>query len=999
MIASHRLITRFVCSLALAAAAFAQTDPRLTVQGTVTDPSGALVPAASVSLRGPGGNQSTKTDATGKYSFTVPRDGNYTLRVGMKGFATMQKQLNVAAPVSADIQLVIAAEAQVVNVEDDNNTVSTDSSSNGTAIVLRQKELEALSDDPDELQQQLQAMAGPGAGPNGGQIYIDGFTGGNMPSKSSIREIRINSNPFSAEYDRPGFGRIEILTRPGTDSIRGQAFFQFNNQHFNTRSPLLSRPDLPEYQNRFFGFHLTGPIKKQKASFGLDVERRDITENAFILATTLDSAFNTQSVNQAILTPQVRTQISPRFDYAINTNNTLVLRYQNVDVREDNEGIGDFSLASRGYKQTLAERVLQVTYTSILKPTMVNESRFQFMRMNSQRSGDNSTPAINVQGAFSGGGAQVGNSGSLNNRWEYTNLSTLTKGRHIIKWGGRLKQVFLDDTSVMNFGGSYTFFGGQGPALDANNNAIAGTSVDLTALERYRRTLLFQQLGFSGAQIRALGGGASQFSLSAGTPLASLNQFDIGLFVTDDFRFRPNLTLSYGLRYETQTNISDFTNWAPRIGLAWAIDQKGTTAGKTVFRAGFGAFYDRVGESESLQALRYNGTTQLSYLIQNPDFFPVIPSLETLAAGKQPQQLQPLDSSAVAPRTYQWSFGLDRQITKSFRLSGQYIMGRGVHLRRNVNINAPINGVYPFGDRQMRLLTETVGFSRNSMIAISPNISWKKLILFGHYSYGHGRSDAEGLPANPYDLRAEYGPSGFQDVRHRIFMGTNLTLKYGVSISPFMMASTGSPYNITTGRDINLDGTTAERPALLNLAAANCTGGSLVYKTGFGCYDVNPGLGVATIGRNTARGPGQVNLSMRIAKSWAFGNRGESGPTEGGPPPGMGGSRGGPDGGRGPGGGGGGPRGGGPPMGGGMRGGPGGGGPPPGMFGSASGKKYNLSISASARNLLNHANYAAPSGDLSSPFFGQYRSLAGFGPFGGTSTYQRKIDLQLRFTF
>ena len=132
----------------------------------------------------------------------------------------------------------------MVNVEDEANRVSTDASSNGAALVLRQKELATLSDDPDELQQQLQAMAGPAAGPNGGQIYIDGFTGGNLPAKSSIREGADQLQPLLARVrPAPAFGRIEILTRPGTDTIRGQAFFQFNNESLNSRSPLLTQSD------------------------------------------------------------------------------------------------------------------------------------------------------------------------------------------------------------------------------------------------------------------------------------------------------------------------------------------------------------------------------------------------------------------------------------------------------------------------------------------------------------------------------------------------------------------------------------------------------------------------------------------------------------------------------------------------------------------------------------------------------------------------------------
>ena len=179
---------------------------------------------------------------------------NICVRVIAKGFTVNQRQnFEIDGPITFDAQLTIQAESQVVNVEDEAARVSADPDSNGTAIVLREKELEALSDDPDELQQQLQAMAGPGGGPNGGQIYIDGFTGGNLPTKSSIREVRINTNPMSPEYDRPGFGRIEIFTSPGTDFIRGQAFMQYNKEALNARSPLLTQSKRPPYQQKFFG--------------------------------------------------------------------------------------------------------------------------------------------------------------------------------------------------------------------------------------------------------------------------------------------------------------------------------------------------------------------------------------------------------------------------------------------------------------------------------------------------------------------------------------------------------------------------------------------------------------------------------------------------------------------------------------------------------------------------------------------------------------------------
>jgi hypothetical protein len=953
------------------------------IRGVVTDPSGASVPGAAVVLRGGSGERRATTGLDGSYSFSSVPAGTYSLSVAARGFdAFHKKNIRIAAQVVLDLRLAIRTEKDVVNVESESNAVGADAASNATTIVLHQKELAALSDDLDELSQELQAMAGPGAGPNGGQIYIDGFTGGNLPPKSSIREVRINSNPFAAEYDRPGFGRIEIFTKPGTDALHGQAFFQYNKETLNSRSPLLAQATRPPYKQEFFGVNLTGPIRRQKASFSFDAERRAIDENAFVYATTLDDNLQPRLVNEAVVTPQTRTSFSPRLDYSLTPANTLTARTQSTRVEMDNEGVGGYGLASRAYRQTNSEDAVQLSETAVLNPSAVNETRFQFLRSDVSNLGSTSAPAIHVEGAFDGGGSQVGDSGSVSRRWELTNITTVTRRRHTLKWGARLRQSFIDDTSRNNFGGTFTFLGGTGPELDALNRAVPGTSIQLTALERYRRTLLFQAMGLSADEIRALGGGASQFTLNAGIPGASVSQLDAGLFLNDDWRVRPNLSLGFGLRYETQTNIHDWGDWSPRIGVAWGIDGHGNKAAKTVLRAGFGVFYDRVSESDTLQARRYNGIGQQSYFIQSPDFFPNIPSPGSLAAGRQPQQLKLLDPHAAAPRTYQASAGVDRQVSRSFRIGVQYVNMRGVHLERSVNINAPIGGVYPYGDRQIRLVSETTGLSRANMLVVSPNLSYRKVFLFGFYASSWGKDDNEGMPADPYNLRGEWGPSSFADVRQRVVVGSSLPVFWKLSISPFLMASSGTPYNITTGLDTNGDGFASERPALApGLSASSCTGSGLVYAAGFGCFNLTPAAGTPTIGRNSARGPGSVTLNLRLARTWGFGSRRESGTPDFGPPPGMGGVRGGEP-----------PPG--PPPGGGP-----GGGPPPGAFGSGSGQRYNLTLSLMARNVLNHPNYGTPDGNLSSPFFGQYRSLAGFGPFGGNTTYNRKIDVQLRFAF
>src|SRR5262249_47453193 len=367
---SLRSITALVLSFAACEFSLAaQTAPAASLRGVVTDPSGALVPDALAQLRRPGGGQRPKTDSTGHNAFPALQPGKYLVRVIVKGFSVSQKpNVEVSGPVSLDVQLVIAAESQVVNVEDEVGRVGTDPASNASAIVLGEKELEALSDDPDELLQELQAMAGPAGGPNGGQNYIDGFSGGHPAPAASIREVRINSNPLSPEYDKPGFGRVEIFTKPGSDTLRGQAFFQYNKEFLNSRSPLLAQSTRPPFQQHFYGLSLTGPIKKQQASFGLEFERRDINENAFILATTLDSNLNIQQINQRVVTPQTRTSIAPRIDYTINAANTLVVRYQDTRVELDKEGVGSFGLVSRAYDQTNTEKTFQLTETAVLSP-------------------------------------------------------------------------------------------------------------------------------------------------------------------------------------------------------------------------------------------------------------------------------------------------------------------------------------------------------------------------------------------------------------------------------------------------------------------------------------------------------------------------------------------------------------------------------------------------------------------------------------------------------
>ncbi|MGI8554835.1 MAG: beta-sandwich domain-containing protein [Pyrinomonadaceae bacterium] len=298
-----------------------------SISGQVVDTQGGVISGATVIAVNSGAKEKTvTTNKDGEFTINSLQPGKYIVRVVAPKFGLYE---NAEVPVTSGekeaFTVVLSVEAIKEEVQVNNDTqVSTDPDANSSALVLKGKDLESLPDDPDDLEAALQALAGPSAGPNGGQIYIDGFTGGRLPPKDSIREIRINQNPFSAEFDRLGFGRIEILTKPGSDKFRGSAFFNFNDESLNSRNPFA--PNRAASQYRYFGGNISGPIKKGKSSFFLDVSNRHVDDNTIVNATVLDSSFNIVPFRQDFTVPTQRLTISPRIDYQINASNTLVAR-------------------------------------------------------------------------------------------------------------------------------------------------------------------------------------------------------------------------------------------------------------------------------------------------------------------------------------------------------------------------------------------------------------------------------------------------------------------------------------------------------------------------------------------------------------------------------------------------------------------------------------------------------------------------------------------------
>ncbi len=339
----------FLCALAVFMAAMLPGQTLGTLHGVVLDPSGAAVPNASVTVSGPNNVvKVAQTDSSGAYTIAGLPAGMYTVRVIATGFNVFEKtdaDITTGRPVTLDARLSVASEKQEVTVQDTQH-VELDPAKNAGALVLKEEDLDMLPDDPDDLQADLLALAGPAAGPNGGQMYIDGFSNGQLPPKESIREIRINSNPFSSEFDAPGYGRIEILTKPGSDKFRGMVQFNYGNSIFNARNPYA--PEKPYYDTKNLNANLSGPIIKNKMSFFIDFARRDMKDSDLINAQLLQGLPGQPQPNfaESVIAPSQRTNISPRIDYQFTTKITLQGRYSWVQQNLANQGICGFNLAS-----------------------------------------------------------------------------------------------------------------------------------------------------------------------------------------------------------------------------------------------------------------------------------------------------------------------------------------------------------------------------------------------------------------------------------------------------------------------------------------------------------------------------------------------------------------------------------------------------------------------------------------------------------------------------
>ena len=915
--------------------------PAASVTGTVLDPTGAVIPGAVVILTSGKHELKVSSDAAGNFRIDDLPPGTYTIDARAQGFRFLHpSRITLTAGRTRRISLTLSIEIQQEHVTINGSQIDSSPESNGGAIVMKGSDLDALPDDPNEMQTELSAIAG--ADPNAGtQFFVDGFSGGQLPPKDAIREIRINQNPWSAQYDAIGFGRVEIFTKPGTDKWHGHLWAEGNDSSFNSRNPFVtSQP--PYHSFELFG-GLEGPVSKHSSQF-TDIWHASNSDQSIVNAFVLDSSFNQQPFTEVFPNSSGNTDYSTRFDLQAGKVQTLTLSYHLAESAQTNAGVGQFALPSQAYNSDNWEQALQFSDSQAYGVKLLNETRFQYIRDRNRQSPLNSAPTIVVQGGFTGGGSNLGVNNDNQDHYELQDYVQTTLGRHTIDFGARLREVRDANFSTANFNGQYTF-------------------ATLTAWQIMEQGI---QNGSTPAQILAAGGGPSLFSQTLGTPSIAVSLFDAGLYAEDNYKLKPNVTLTYGLRFESQTRISDHADFAPRLAASWAISRKKKPP-IAVIRSGFGLFYQRFQSTNVLQAARQNGILEQDLVVNDPLFYPAV-------CTSNPSDCA--NSTTLAPAIYRISpvlrapyilmagTGVDVPLSKIGDVSFNYQFSRGDHLFLTRNINAPLPGTYnpadptsgvrPLGTNQNIYEYESEGESIGNRLFVNASIHAKNLGLYGYYVLENARADTAGIgsfPSNGYDLQQDYGRAS-NDIRNRVFFGGYWNLWRGFEANPFLLYQSSAPFNIVVGQDLNGDTQFNDRPAF----ATDLTRPSVV-RTQWGVFDTQPIAGQQIIPINYGTGPNTFLLNMRISKAFNFGPALPEAPSA----------------------------------------------PAPSASKSAAAgkkkhiqRKYTINLGMSANNVINHVNLAPPVGVLGSPLFGQSTALAGI--FGNGSA-NRTVNLDLFFRF
>jgi hypothetical protein len=760
-----RGLTKRLAVLLLLAGSFVFGEPqKARVSGIVIDPSGAVVPGASVALKHADTVVgSVKTDAGGRFLFEQVAPGKYEVEVRVDGFKTARVRATAGKGSSAplSIPLEVAPVAEEVTVGE--GGLSTHPGENRDAATVDRKMLDGLPVFDQDVIATLSGFLDQGAvGSDGVSLVVDGAEANRvLVSPSAIQEVRINQNPYSAEYYRQGRGRIEIITKKEEPEYHGELNVLFRDSSLNARNPFA--PQKAPEQRRVYEGNLSGPIGQSKSTtFLLTLDRQEEDLQSIVVA-----AGPTGGIRANVATPQKTTEFSARVTRQFGAKHTLWAQYALEDRAQTNQGAGGFTLPQAAANFAYHEDDLDVN-DRIATSRVVNQIVLHFEWNHGSTTSLNPGTRIVVQDAFTTGGAQAD---QRQTEMDFKLFDTFSwvLGKHLLKAGIQAAEwSHRTYNDLSNRGGTFFF----------------------SSLATYQA------------------GQPYAFTQQTGDGFVPLFQEIVGGFVQDEFQLRPNLSLAFGGRYDYQ-NFLRRGHLVPRVFAAFAPG----SGRAVVLRAGIGLFNDRFPPNAFANLLQHDGSHLNTYLVLNPSY----PGLGGTGLLAQPSNIVRFAPTITTPYTIQYSFGAEWAVAAGTTVSATYRASRGVSLLRSHDANAPAGPLYSvrldptLG--QVRVI-ETAGRQVGDALELSfRGKVGKRFNGLAQYTLSRTQNNTSGVnffPANNGDPLGEWGPADF-DQRHRLNLLGTVDLRW-MKLGIGLNAASGKPYTLTTGIDSNHDGFATDRP-------------------------------------------------------------------------------------------------------------------------------------------------------------------------------------------
>jgi hypothetical protein len=826
-----------------------------SLTGTVLDATGAIIPGAAISLDN---DESATSGSDGRFRFGCENPGVHHLRITAASFAA--KDLTVELPLRKSFNAILQPEEVQTTVD-----VGADSAggasptSAGPSQTISGDRLKSLADDPDDLLRELQQMAAAGGGnPANTTISVDGFQDSSkLPPKDSIAYIKVNPDLFSAEYREPPFegGRVEVYTKPGQKVYHGALFATNGSPWMNARDP-FSTSKAPLGKQRY-GFELSGPITRKGSDFTLDLEHRSIDNYGVVNAITLDGSGNQVNTIANVATPQRLWVGAARMDWQLGPKNTFIASYTANVNHLQNVGVGGTSLAETGYDSQQYEHVLRLTDVTTASAKLMHEARVSLKWDGETDTPTSIAPQVNVAGAFTGGGATLGAQRLHEFAIEADDDAILSTKNHLLKFGTQFFIYNEHERLTTSFNGTYTFGGGPAPVLDANNNPTGQTET-ITGLEQYRRAIL------------GLPGGApTAFSNVAGTPVLSFTQIQDALFIQDNWKLRPNLSLALGMRYFLQNDPANYSGATPRFGVSWSPDKKATWN----LHGHVGLFTGRYSPSEYAEMRRLDGISRVTSTIYSP----ACAAIGTATDGCDPfTGATPIHSiRTLRPHFTNINFsieniGLNKALPGGWNLSADVYIARIWNYTRSENINSPLNGL-PTGPRpgpaNLNILqaqnsgqgggnAQFFGIEQHKLKRVQFFVGALRINIFDDTN-----DDTFFTPQSSTSDAGEVARRTGNALWH-VFGNAMLHLPEKIELSGNLQGNGDAPYNVTTGFDNNGDGDFNDRPQYAKAGDPNAIA------TPFGLLVASGGTGV--LPRDIGHMPWQIYLDTNIQRAFSL---------------------------------------------------------------------------------------------------------------------------------